>query len=165
MGFFHKIKKSVKRGFKKVSHGVKSVASHVSSGTKSVANKVASASKSIAQKTGNVVKTAVTANIAGAIGVAEGFASGGIMGAVQGGIGNALGALGVGGSDELTQEEFDDAMQEGLIDLSSPVVASSSPSVAVPDSGAVVSSSVTTSKSVKASWKNIYNIFTSKLKK
>lgn len=163
MGFFHKIKKSVKRATKKVSSGVKSVASKVSSGTKSIATKVASSTKSIAHKTGNVVKTAVTANVAGAIGVAQGFASGGIMGAVQGGIGNALGALGVGGSDELTQEEYDDAMQEGVIDLSSPVVASSS--VAVPDSGSVVSSAVTTPKSVKASWKVVYNVFTTKLKK
>lgn len=159
MGLFKKIK----RAAKKVSHGVRSVASKVSSGTKSIAHKVASSTKSIAQKTGNVVKTAVTANIAGAIGVAEGFASGGIMGAVQGGIANTLGALGVGGSGELTQEEYDDAMQEGLIDLSSPVVAS--PASSVPASGAVVSSSVNTSTSVKTTWKSIYRAFTAKLKK
>lgn len=158
MGWGSKFRKA----FKKVSSGVRSVASHVSSGTKSIAHKVASSTKSIAQKTGNVVKTAVTANIAGAVGIAQGFASGGLSGAIQGGISNTLGALGVGGSEELTQEEYDDAMQEGLIDLSSSGVASSASSV--PISGAVVSSSVTTAKSVKSSWKNIYNIFTAKLK-
>lgn len=124
--------------------------------------------RALLKKTGNVVKTAVTANVAGAIGVAEGFASGGIMGAVQGGIANTLGALGVGGSGKLTQEEYDDAMQEGLIDLSSsavasPVVASSASSV--PTSGAVVSSSVNTATSVKTTWKTIYRAFTAKLKK
>lgn len=159
MGFFNKIKSAVK----KVSSGVKSVASHVSSGTKSIAHKVASSTKSIAQKTGNVIKTAATANIAGAIGIAEGFASGGLSGAIQGGIANTLGALGVGGSGELIQEEYEDAMQEGAIDMSSPEVIS--PAVAVPSSGAVVSSSVNTATSVKASWKNIYRVFTAKLKK
>ena len=154
MGFFSKIK----RAARKVSGGVKSVASHVSSGTKSIAHKVVSSTKSIAQKTGNVIKTAATANISGAIGIAEGFASGGLSGAIQGGIANTLGALGVGGSEGLTQEEYDDAMQEGVIDVSSPVVA-------VPDSGVVVSSSVDTATKVKASWKNIYRAFTAKLKK
>ena len=152
-----------KRAFKKVSSGVKSVASHVSSGTKSIAHKVASSTKSIAQKTGNVIKTAVTANVAGAIGIAQGFASGGLSGAIQGGIANTLGALGVGGSGGLTEEEYNDAMQEGVIDLSSPEVASSASSV--PVSGSVVSSSVNTATSVKVSWKNIYRAFTAKLKK
>ena len=148
----------LKRAFKKVSSGVKSVASHVSSGTKNIAHKITSSTKSIAQKTGNVVKTAITANISGAIGIAEGFASGGLSGAIQGGISNTLGALGVGGSGELTEEEYNDAMQEGAIDLSSP--ASS-----VPVLGSVVSPSVNTATSVKASWKNIYRAFTAKLKK
>ena len=135
-----------KRAFKKVSSGVKSVASHVSSGTKSIAHKVASSTKSIAQKTGNVVKTAITANVAGAVGIAQGFASGGLSGAIQGGISNTLGALGVGGSEELTQEEYDDAMQEGLIDVSSSAVAS--PVSSGSALGVVVSPSVNTATSI-----------------
>ncbi len=114
MGWGSRFKKAVRRATKKVTRsvsrvtsGVKSVASRVSSGTKSIASKVSSttksiasnvgsATKSIASNVGSVAKTVVQANIAGAMGVAEGFLSGkGIIGAVSQGISASAESLGL----------------------------------------------------------------------